>query len=397
MSCILLRSSWQSINIGDIGHTPGMLSILETYLPEVDVILWPCHIDNGVGPMLKKAFPRLKIADGKIGDDGRPDTPELQQAFEDADFFLHSSAPAVVAEPEMKMWSLLTGRPYGVYGVTVEEISPELRRLLSGAEFIFCRDTASLKNIQEAGVSSPCMEFGPDATFAITLRDDKKADNFLAAHGLKEKEFICAIPRLRYTPYYKIHQTPPTEEDLRRERISEQHRQRDMSVLRDTLISFIRQTAVKVLACPEMIYEMELAKEELIDPMPEDVKPYMVWREHYWTPDEAASVYARARALISMEMHSPIIALKQGTPSIYLRLPSDTIKGQMWRDIGLPEWIFEVEETESPEIAAALITLNADYSGTLRKSEKALDYVQLRQKETAAVISKVLNNRHCCA
>jgi hypothetical protein len=26
---ILLRSSWQSVNIGDIGHTPGALALLE--------------------------------------------------------------------------------------------------------------------------------------------------------------------------------------------------------------------------------------------------------------------------------------------------------------------------------------------------------------------------------
>ena len=26
---ILLRSSWQTINIGDIGHTPGVLSLIE--------------------------------------------------------------------------------------------------------------------------------------------------------------------------------------------------------------------------------------------------------------------------------------------------------------------------------------------------------------------------------
>ena len=27
---ILLRSSWQTVNIGDIAHTPGVLAILET-------------------------------------------------------------------------------------------------------------------------------------------------------------------------------------------------------------------------------------------------------------------------------------------------------------------------------------------------------------------------------
>jgi len=36
---ILLRSSWQSVNIGDIGHTPGALSLLEKYFPEAEVTL----------------------------------------------------------------------------------------------------------------------------------------------------------------------------------------------------------------------------------------------------------------------------------------------------------------------------------------------------------------------
>lgn len=43
---ILVRSSWQTINIGDIAHTPGLLSILESYLPEVELYLWPSKLDN---------------------------------------------------------------------------------------------------------------------------------------------------------------------------------------------------------------------------------------------------------------------------------------------------------------------------------------------------------------
>ena len=33
---ILLRSSWQIVNIGDIAHTPGVLALIEKYLPEAD-------------------------------------------------------------------------------------------------------------------------------------------------------------------------------------------------------------------------------------------------------------------------------------------------------------------------------------------------------------------------
>jgi hypothetical protein len=38
---ILLRSSWQTVNIGAIAHTPGMLHLLEKHMPECDVTLWP--------------------------------------------------------------------------------------------------------------------------------------------------------------------------------------------------------------------------------------------------------------------------------------------------------------------------------------------------------------------
>ena len=34
---ILLRSSWQVVNIGDIAHTPGVLALLEKYVPDAEV------------------------------------------------------------------------------------------------------------------------------------------------------------------------------------------------------------------------------------------------------------------------------------------------------------------------------------------------------------------------
>ena len=72
---ILLRSSWQTVNIGDIAHTPGVLRILETHLPEAEITLWPSNIDNGVDELLLTRFPKLKIA--------KKGSPELKQAFQD--------------------------------------------------------------------------------------------------------------------------------------------------------------------------------------------------------------------------------------------------------------------------------------------------------------------------
>ena len=79
---ILLHSSWQTVNIGDIAHTPGMLRLLEMYLPEANVTLWPNRLDHGVDELLVKHFPKLKLAQTEGA---------LKEAFKECDFLLHGS------------------------------------------------------------------------------------------------------------------------------------------------------------------------------------------------------------------------------------------------------------------------------------------------------------------
>ena len=57
---ILLRSSWQTVNIGDIAHTPGMLALLEKHRPDAEVTLWPSSVDRGVEAILRARFPEAE-------------------------------------------------------------------------------------------------------------------------------------------------------------------------------------------------------------------------------------------------------------------------------------------------------------------------------------------------
>ena len=98
---VLVRSSWQTINIGDIAHTPGLLRIIEAYLPDAEVYLWANRLDNGVDRLLTSNFPRLKIIDGENN---------LQQAFELCDFLLHGSGASIVAEKDIVRWHQETGK-----------------------------------------------------------------------------------------------------------------------------------------------------------------------------------------------------------------------------------------------------------------------------------------------
>lgn len=386
--CILLRSSWQTVNIGDIAHTPGVLRLLEEHLPDAQLMLWPCNIDRGVEPMLRAGFPRVQIVRGSLGNDGEPSTPELRTAFDRATLLLHGSGPSVVRAQDVEGWRRLTGKPYGIYGVTVSGVNDELRDLLSGARFVYCRDTISLETVRESGATPPVLEFAPDGAFGFHLRDEDRAAAYMAANGLEEGRFVAAIPRLRYTPYHEIHHREPTEEDLRRAVVTAEFQEADHAKLREALVLFVRETGLKVLACPEMIHEMRVAKESLVDPLPEDVKARVVWREDYWLPDEATSVYARALGVVSFEMHSPIMAAANGTPAVHLRQPTDTCKGQMWRDVGLSRWLFEIDETTGEDIAGPLVAFATDRDGSREYLASAMGFVRQRQEVTMRVVGE---------
>src|SRR5687768_5224780 len=120
---ILLRSSWQTVNIGDIAHTPGLLRLLEQFLPEAQVTLWPNPLDRGVADMLQKTFPKLRIL--PTDEPARRDA--ITRAFDECDFMLHGSGPSVVGKAQLATWAEKTKKPFGVYGVTLDKVEDDLR------------------------------------------------------------------------------------------------------------------------------------------------------------------------------------------------------------------------------------------------------------------------------
>ena len=253
---ILLRSSWQSVNIGDIGHTPGALSILTKHFPEAEVILWPGNLGHGSREMLNKGYPKLRIVEGSLDQTGKPTNDALAKAWDEADLYLSGSGSGFPAANHAVAFHKATGKPVGVFGVSSDPISgfgadrdPEggtlnslrqralklpsdhladdLRYIIDRASFFFCRDSITRDYLKNQGVKSPIVEFGPDAQLGMHLRDDTRGDAWLAEHQLESGKFVCVIPRLRYTPYYKIRNTKPTDTDHAKDAINERTTERE--------------------------------------------------------------------------------------------------------------------------------------------------------------------------
>lgn len=382
---ILLRSSWQTVNIGDIAHTPGMLHLLEKYLPEYEIVLWASSVDNGVDEMLMKRFPKLKIM-GKTADDKK-------EAFETCRFLLHGSGPGIVGQKQIIEWAEKTGKPYGIGGVTWSgnKDSKEALQVISGARFAFFRDSVSLAKAKELGATSPIMEFGPDATFACDLVNENAASAWLKEVGLEEGKFMCCIPKLRHTPYWEIKKGVKFNEKSHAR--NEEMKEHDISPLRNAVIAVVEQTDLKILLCPEDASHMKLNKEMIYDKLPEDVKKKVVWREDYWLTDFAQSVYNRSAGLFGNEQHSPIMCIGHGIPAIVCRYKEQTSKGFMWKDIGLSDWLFDHDFDEAEKgLTPAVLAIAKDQATAKAKAIKAKAVADDRMKRMMEVLRAELES-----
>lgn len=386
---ILLRSSWQIVNIGDIAHTPGVLALIEKHLPDAEVMLWASgDLSDEVAAMEHQRFPKLKIVKGSIKADGKASNAELGKAVEWADFLLHGSGPSLVAAADVKAFVKHSGKPFGVYGITHGSfLSGDDKDLLGQAAFVFFRDSVSLELAKNEGIRCEIMEFAPDGAFACDLRDDSKATEFLQANGLEDRKFLCCLSRLRYTPYWLIPGSKRPFDAVRHAR-NDAMKEHDHAPLRDAIVQIVRETKLKVLLCPEDMTQMAVGKEMLYDKLPADVKPRVVLRENFWLTNEALSVYVRSAGLFGSEMHSPIMAVGNGIPAIVCRFAEQTSKGFMWRDIGLGDWLFDFDiEAETRQLSAAVLDLAKDFNSAKTKTEIARQFVLKRQQETMAVLN----------
>ncbi len=412
---ILLREALQYENIGDVGRVPGTIRLLYRHLPDAEVTLWPWSLHEREREMLTRAFPRLRLAEGEIDARGKASTPALAEAWATANFFV---SPAKNARTYTD-WAP-TGRPFGLFGssfdpitdrrtrpagLTLQKLREAIERLPRGAfekkfgprplyekaAFLYPRDTLGLRYLQREELRPGVLEFGPEGCFAFDLRDETRAADWRKRHGLAVEDYICVVPRLRYTPYYRVKNLPRSAGDYEIDALNDASAAQDHAALRDVIVRWVRQTGARVVACPEMTYQIATAKEQLIDPLPDDVKKRVVWRDTFWLPDEAAALYAKARAVISAECHSPIIALAAGTPILHVRNPVDGTKGQMIADIGLGDWLFEATEATGDQLWAVVKTIHDDLPRARARVRESMDRVANLQRGMTESIGRAIN------
>lgn len=382
---ILLCTGWQTTNIGDMAFTPAMLRMLEKYVPEARVVAWVMHMDEGDEELYRANWPEVQIVRGTLDTKGNPISPELKKAFEETDLFLYNSGPLFSYGTYTTSWDVCIraalplfycrslGKPYGIYAQSFDGFAPPsgliFKDLLSEAAFVFTRETHSLAHLKEIGVCTPVLDFAPDADFGFDLRDEDRATTYLDQEGLKEGQFLVV-------------------NILSKNWKMEANGLRDgfMEKMRELIINWVRTTHLPVLIAPEQVRELTTAQPLLVDFLPADVRALVHQRTTWWLPSEARSVFSKARALIGMEPHSAIMALTEGVPSMHLSYKGFGYKGQMFDDIGLGEWLFDIEKQSSDEITEVLLKVDREYSQARAKVAKAMQWVRQSEADAMGVV-----------
>jgi polysaccharide pyruvyl transferase WcaK-like protein len=384
---VLLHSGWATHNIGDIGHTPGTLCFFQEYAPELPVTLLLAHGNAAIESMLTKRFPNVPIVHGHLDARGVASTPELQAAFEGCDMVVQGSGMGFnrfwKSSTDWIEASIACGKQFGQFGQSFDGFAPEdetrLIELLSQASFIFCRDNQSLFYFRECGVKTQVLVWGPDGCLGIDVRDDHKANAFLAAHDLQSGEFITITLRTNTShpdgSDNVLNPANPTAQDREQD-------ERWAATLREVTITWVRATGMKVLLTPEVEKEIASMKRLIFDLLPPDVQEKTVPRTTFSNVDEAASVYAAARVVVSMEPHSCIIGLANGTPVLHCYSAKHGVKAWMFRDIGLPEWLLDIDALPAESLCDALMRIENDYHYAQQKARRAMEFVHRRAQET---------------
>jgi polysaccharide pyruvyl transferase WcaK-like protein len=381
---LLLLSAWNLYNIGDVAHTPGFLRLVQQHFPEARVTVLASRHSEEIGPYLEARFPDCEVLPMEF-QAGIPLSPAMEAAFAGADLVVLNSGmtlsygyyglewerymPRIAAFLEARS----LGVPYGIWAHSFDKVEPQAdilyRDVFATASFVYTRDSQSLALLERRGVRCAEMGFCPDSAFSFDLRSTEQSAAFMREHNLQPRRFLAFIPRL------DVHRF---REDGRENVHAAQ--------ARELIARWVRRTGEPVAIMHEVKNGMEPAREQVYDLLPDDVRPHVVLQPEYWMPDACQEVYANARLVVSAEMHSVILGLAAGTPSLHPYFAQAGLKQWMMRDLGIEEWLFDQDAVPLDTISDAMLAVVAGYPQAVKRADEARRLARRIQGERMAVV-----------
>lgn len=244
--------------------------------------------------------------------------------------------------------------PYGVGAQSFEALDwPAdlvFRPLFRESRFVYCRDPDSLAYLQQRDLLAPRSGYRPDTTFFFQGFDEPWLEAYKREHGLKEKGFITLTIR-----------SAKSQPGPLRETITQQREDEHMARIRSFVTDWVQRTGTPVVLVPEVRFEIPLMHDNVYMKLSPEVRKKCVWMDKFWTTEQAYSLYRQAEMVVSMEMHSVIMALGIGTPVLMPQFAENGRKVWMLEELGFGDWIFDIDEpADMPRLLEAALKIHKD-------------------------------------
>lgn len=267
--------------------------------------------------------------------------------------------------------------PYVVNGQSFDALDYPADRffkeVFASAARVYARDPDSLQSLKRRGIVGENAAWGPDSTFFFPYENEAWARDFLSRHKLEENRFMCFLIRTAGQGY-----------------ITEARERLHLESLRAFLGLWVEKTGLPVLLCPEVRSEVAVMKEKVFDLLPAHVQEHCVCMDHFWTTDQARTVYRLSRLVTSMEMHSVILALASMTPVLHPCFPEAGIKASMLRELGIGDWLSDVDHITPYELFHAAEGIHRDHEAARGRVREAMERVQKTSDDGLALFSSLL-------
>ncbi|MEK6794711.1 MAG: polysaccharide pyruvyl transferase family protein [Spirochaetota bacterium] len=288
------------------------------------------------------------------------------------DITLVRSMPLVLARKH--------GMPYAVNGQSFEALDHPsdcfFRTLFTDAQFVSVRDPDSVDYLSGKGIGTGKLRFGPDSTFFYPGEDTAWAKRFLAVHSLADKGFISLIIRTSVQGYITV-----------------QREQSHLSLLRDFITQWVTAADMPVLLCPEVRIEIDVMRNEVYAKLPEAVRERCVFMDKFWSTAQAKAVYRASRIVVSMEMHSVILALAAGTPVLHPQFAEAGRKASMLTELGLGRWLFDIDHTTPYALFHAAMDISGSLDACAADIERSLARLAVLGEENIRALAASADER----
>jgi len=328
----------------------------------------------------------------ELVDELKDENPDAFQSFKDAGFVYYNSGTTLnygrlgiknvwgytlpLAMPLIIARYL--GIPYGIGSQSFDALEWPMdllyKRVFADAAFVYCRDSDSLNYLSQRGLTNKSSGYRPDSTFFYNMFNDAWADQFMAEHGLENEKFMSVMLR--------IPENKPDFNDPVGGAVTEARKLEQMRKMKILLETWIKRTGNKVFICHETRHTLALAREYLYDILSDEAKEKCVYLDTFWTSEQAFSIFRRSRIIVSMEMHSIIMAMNVGTPFIHNPFDECGRKKYMVKDLGLKECLVDIDSCADDEMVDVAMHIHNNFTESKQYLKDLKPALEARMNET---------------